>query len=162
MGRGKKQVSRGLWGNWRALVNEDCRSRKVCECVLFIDFFCSVTENGGKGVYFSATDKHPPQLPYQSSAKTQITALIMIPLTMRPLPPTNWTLFALIAPAVLFFQSYAHTGLSVDSVSAVFKNDWFSGSPASLPLIGATLWGGLIMNQTAVETVSAPVWTWTL
>lgn len=86
----------------------------------------------------------------------------MIPLTMRPLPPHQLNFICFDCPRCPVFPVLHTHGLSVDSVSAVFKNDWFSGSSASLPLIGAMLWGGLIMNQTAVETVSAPVWTRTL
>lgn len=54
-------MSGGLWGNWCALEMrtegaEKCK-RKVRECARLI---CSAIENGGKGVYFSATDKNPP------------------------------------------------------------------------------------------------------
>lgn len=40
------------WG-----LKEQKSVKEKCECARLI---CSVIENGGKGVYFSATDKNPP------------------------------------------------------------------------------------------------------
>lgn len=80
-GEKKKQVSGGLWGNRWAPLDDDWSSGKACE-------WCD-WKWGQRGLFFSYRQKNKKKtVTYQNSTKTQITALIMIPLAMRPLPPT--------------------------------------------------------------------------